>query len=504
MVAPAEQVGTAPAEGTRRGLGSMTTAAHATSGPDEAAPWRRDHWVMHLERHAYAIPDRPALRFAGVTTTWRQLHDRVAALSGALARRGVGPGDRVALLMTNRPEFLETVLAANRLGALAVPVNFRLTVEEVAYVLQDAAVRVVVADATCVATAAAARDRRVPAVPLVVAGGSAEGTDAQPYEDLMAEPGEPSPFVDVAADAPALIMYTSGTTGRPKGAVLSHANLQAQALTVIRAWRLVDDGEVNLCAAPLFHIGGIGSVVPMVLLGACVVVLPSGAFDAGTVLDVLETERVTSVFLVPTQWQALCEDPGVPDRDLRRLRTTCWGAAPASTTLLRRMAEVFPDATNIAVFGQTEMSPITCVLDGKDALRKIGSVGRPIPTLAVRVVDDEMRDVPQGEVGEIVYRGPTQMAGYWRDPRATAEAFAGGWFHSGDLVRVDEEGFVFVVDRAKDMIISGGENIYCAEVEDALAGHPDVREVSVIGRAHPRWGETPVAVVALRDSDARR
>ena len=153
------------------------------------------------------------------------------------------------------------------------------------------------------------------------------------------------------------------------------------------------------------------------------------------------------------------------------------------------------------MFGQTEMSPITCVLDGRDALRKIGSVGRPIPTVAVRVVDDAMQDVPPGEVGEIVYRGPTQMAGYWNDEQATAEAFAGGWFHSGDLVRVDEEGFLYVVDRAKDMIISGGENIYCAEVEDALAGHPLIREVGVVGRPHPRWGETPVAVVSLRDPD---
>ncbi|HEU0103388.1 MAG TPA: long-chain-fatty-acid--CoA ligase [Mycobacteriales bacterium] len=460
----------------------------------EADAWRRSHWNTYLERHACQVPDRLALVFEDRTYTWKALRDRVAALAGALARRGVASGDRVALLMGNRPEFLETVLAATRLGAVAVPINFRLTAEEVAYVLQDCAPRVLLTDGPNARTASAAR--RDLDLDLVVLGNQQER--AERYDDLVTEPGEPEPLREVAEDAPALIMYTSGTTGRPKGAVLSHANLQGQALTIVRAWRLFDDDEVNLVASPLFHIGGLGSVVPLLLIGGCIVLLPSGAFSAAQVLDALEQHRVTSVFLVPTAWQAVCADPTLASRDLSSLRTTCWGAAPASTTLLRRMAEVFPGVTNVAVFGQTEMSPVTCVLDGRDAIRRIGSVGRPISTLDVRVVDPEMRDVPQGGVGEIVYRGPTQMAGYWRNEAATAEAFRGGWFHSGDLVRVDEEGFVYVVDRAKDMIISGGENIYCAEVEDALAAHPAITEVAVIGRPHPRWGETPVAVVALQ------
>ena len=165
------------------------------------------------------------------------------------------------------------------------------------------------------------------------------------------------------------------------------------------------------------------------------------------------------------------------------------------------MAATFPNAQNVAVFGQTEMSPITCVLDGEDALRKLGSVGRVIPTIAARVVDDEMNDVAPGEIGEIVYRGPTMMQGYWENPDGTADAFHGGWFHSGDLVRQDDEGFVFVVDRKKDMIISGGENVYCAEVENVLFGHPRILEAAVIGRPDDKWGEVPVAVVALKDSE---
>jgi fatty-acyl-CoA synthase len=207
------------------------------------------------------------------------------------------------------------------------------------------------------------------------------------------------------------------------------------------------------------------------------------------------------VFNVPTQWQAICDDPTAKERDLA-LRIISWGAAPASESLLRAMTDTFPYAMNVALFGQTEMSPITCVLRGEDSIRKLGSVGTPIPTIQYRIVDDAMNDVAPGEVGEIVYLGPTLMQGYWRKPEATAEAFDGGWFHSGDLVRQDEEGFVWVVDRKKDMIISGGENIYCAEVENVLFSHPEILDVAVYGRSHDKWGEVPVAAVVLADGSA--
>jgi fatty-acyl-CoA synthase len=179
------------------------------------------------------------------------------------------------------------------------------------------------------------------------------------------------------------------------------------------------------------------------------------------------------------------------------LRVISWGAAPAPDALLREMSARFPGAQILAAFGHTEMSPVTCMLLGEDAIRKRGSVGKVIPTVAARVVDENMNDVPIGEVGEIVYRAPTLMSGYWNNPQATAEAFAGGWFHSGDLVRMDSDGYVWVVDRKKDMIISGGENIYCAEVENVLASHPSIVEVAVIGRAHEKWGEVPIAVAAV-------
>ena len=221
-------------------------------------------------------------------------------------------------------------------------------------------------------------------------------------------------------------------------------------------------------------------------------------------VDLLERERVSSCFFVPAQWAAIVAVPGLAGRDLSALRRCSWGAAPASTTLLRTMIDVFPQADIVTAFGQTECSPVTCLLRGEDSIRKIGSIGKPILNVEARVVDDDMNDVRQGEVGEIVYRGPLVMSGYWNKPDETAEAFRGGWFHSGDLVREDEDGYLFVVDRKKDMIISGGENIYCAEVENVLAAHPKIAEVALIGVADERCGEAPLAVVAPRNPPTRR
>jgi len=469
---------------------------------------RREHWMAQVDRHAASRGDQPVIRFQGASISWREFADRIRRLAAAFASRGVGQGDRVAVMTGNRPEFLETVIAANRLGAIAVPLNFRLSGPEAAYVLADSGAALLVVDGLC-APAAAAALSQLPARPPVLTlgdgppGGPAAGlAGSEAYEDALAAAevtaaGAGAARPDVPEDAPALIMYTSGTTGRPKGAVLTHRNLRAQALTIIRSFEFTGEGEVNMIASPLFHIAAIGGVAPMIAVGGTVVIMPTVAFDSGRLLDVAEEERVTALFLVPAQWQAVCDDQTLGGRDLSRLRVTSWGAAPASDTLLRRMADCFPGVLNVAAFGQTEMSPVTCVLDGREALRKLGSVGLPVPGVLARVVDAEMNDVPAGEVGEIVYRGPSLMQEYWNKPDATAAAFRGGWFHSGDLVTRDDAGYIWVVDRLKDMIISGGENIYCAEVENALAGHPGVAEVAVVGQPDVRWGETPVAFVVL-------
>ncbi len=473
------------------------TATPASPASEQPYRARRQNWTNQLARHALMQPEATALRFRGQTTTWRDLDRRVTSLAGALSRRGVRSGDRVLVLMLNRTEFVESVLAANLLGAIAVPVNFRMTPAEIAFLVGDCTARVVITEPVLAAVATAVRDLDATLADVVVAGGATED-GLLGYDDLLTgEAGAaPAELPDIPNDSPALIMYTSGTTGRPKGAVLTHVNLAGQAMTHLFTSGADLNRDVGFVGVPLFHIAGIGNTITGLLLGRPTVIHPVGGFDPGTLLDVLETEQVTGVFLVPAQWQAVCAAQRAKARRLS-LRVMSWGAAPASDTLLRDMADTFPGTQILAAFGQTEMSPVTCMLLADDAIRKLGSVGRVIPTVSARVVDDDMNDVGVGEVGEIVYRGPTLMAGYWNDPEATAESFAGGWFHSGDLVRQDEEGYVWVVDRKKDMIISGGENVYCAEVENALAAHPSIGEAAVIGRPHPTWGEVPVAVVAL-------
>jgi fatty-acyl-CoA synthase len=456
---------------------------------------RRQNWTNQLARHALMQPDATALRFLGHTTTWGELDRRVTALAGSLSRRGVGFADRVLILMLNRTEFIESFLAANKLGAIAVPVNFRMTPPEIAFLVSDCQPRVMITEAVLANVATAVRGID-PTLETVVVAGAGTDDEVIGYDDLISEPGDVPEPVDIPNDSPALIMYTSGTTGRPKGAVLSHNNIAGQAMTNLFTVSPDINHDVGFIGVPLFHIAGIGNSISGLLLGLPTVLYPVGAFDPGALLDVLAAEKVTSMFLVPAQWQAVCAAQRADPRELH-LRVLSWGAAPASDTLLRDMSELFPGTQIYAAFGQTEMSPVTCMLLAQDAIRKLGSVGKVIPTVAARVVDDNMNDVLVGQVGEIVYRAPTLMAGYWNNPKATAEAFAGGWFHSGDLVRQDAEGYVWVVDRKKDMIISGGENIYCAEVENVLAGHPAIVEVAVIGRADERWGEVPVAIVAL-------
>lgn len=462
---------------------------------------RRQNWVNQLERHAMMQPDAPALRFVGNTMTWADLRRRVAALAGALSVRGVGFGDRVMILMLNRTEFVESVLAANMIGAIAVPLNFRLTPTEIAVLVEDCVAHVMLTEAALAPVAIGVRNIQPLLSVIVVAGGSSQDS-VFGYEDLLNEAGDVHEPVDIPNDSPALIMYTSGTTGRPKGAVLTHANLTGQAMTALYTSGANINSDVGFVGVPLFHIAGIGNMLTGLLLGLPTVIYPLGAFDPGQLLDVLEAEKVTGIFLVPAQWQAVCTEQQARPRDLR-LRVLSWGAAPAPDALLRQMSATFPETQILAAFGQTEMSPVTCMLLGEDAIAKRGSVGRVIPTVAARVVDQNMNDVPVGEVGEIVYRAPTLMSCYWNNPEATAEAFAGGWFHSGDLVRMDSDGYVWVVDRKKDMIISGGENIYCAELENVLASHPDIAEVAVIGRADEKWGEVPIAVAAVTNDDLR-
>jgi fatty-acyl-CoA synthase len=444
-----------------------------------------------VARNARRVPGTVAVVFEGSSRTYAELNSRVNRLAGALEARGVGRGDKVALLMYNRLEVVESFLACHKLGAVAVPVNFRLVPRELDYLLRDSDAVGILTD-TALLDLAIRASSDIDSVRFVLAAGV---DDPQlSYERALAAAPDEEPAVIVEDSDLAFLMYTSGTTGRPKGAMLTHRNLVVNTLN----W-IVDLGvradDVWLSGLPLFHIGGVNGVLPFLYLGSTCVITPSTGFDAAASLRLLAEHRVSVCYFVPTQWQQICALPEVADIDRSRLRLGLWGASQAPVELLERMAETFPEVGLVNAFGQTEMSSNTCFLKPADAQRKRGSVGVPVVNVEVRIVDGEDRDVPAGAVGELVYRGPTVMAGYYGNGDATAEAFRNGWLHSGDLGRQDEDGYIWVVDRKKDMIISGGENIYPAEVERALGEHPAVADVAVFGVPHPKWVETPVAVL---------
>jgi fatty-acyl-CoA synthase len=461
---------------------------------------RRMSYGEQLARIARKTPDARALRFIDKDLSFGELDERVTRLANGLAERGTSKGDRVATLMLNALEVVETYLAVCRLGAICVPVNFRLVADEVAYIVENSGAKAIVVDALLAPVVGEVRERvsALETCLVVDKRADAAGPGAEVYEAVLAGASTTPPVIDVSEHDPAFIMYTSGTTGSPKGAVLSHFNLLMNTFNVMVTTGISSADEIFLCGLPLFHIAGVDLISPQLMLGGCSVLLETGEFDAAKVIDLLERERITGCYFVPTQMQQLCEVPGVLDRDLS-LRRIFWGASVAPPSVLQAMARTFPGIPLYNCFGQTEMSALTTVLMGDDAERKLGSVGKAIMNVEARIVDEDMNDVPQGVAGEIVYRGPTVMQEYWNNPEATADAFYGGWFHSGDLVREDEEGYMYVVDRKKDMIISGGENIYCAEVEAVIDAHPKVREVAIVGVPHEKWVETPLAIVAPMD-----
>jgi len=451
-----------------------------------------------VSRSARRHPDKTALVFGDASLTYAELEERTIRLAGALAARGVERGDRVALLLFNRLEVVEAFFGCHKAGATPVPVNFRLVQDEVDYIVENSGAVGVIADEPLAQRAASAA-ANVDGVRFHLAVGPAPA-GAEAYEDALAAAAADEPSLIGDEDDIAFLMYTSGTTGRAKGAMLTHQNMYAQTVNWTHEVGGVSEDAVWRAGAPLFHIAGVAGILPFLSLGGTAVIAPSTEFDPGGAIEELRRHAVTHTFFVPTQWDAVCRHPDAPAL-ASTLRKAIWGASPAPRSTLELMGETFPGIDILSNFGQTEMCPSTTWLKGSDSVRKMGSVGTPSINVEVRIVDDAMQDVPRGEVGEIVYRGPTVMKGYFADEAATSEAFTGGWFHSGDLVREDAEGFIYVVDRKKDMIISGGENIYPAEVETAIRAHPGVADVAVVGMPHERWVETPLAVV-VRAADA--
>lgn len=378
-----------------------------------------------------------------------------------------------------------------------MPVNARLTAPEARYVLEHSGSTVAVHGREHGPLADALRD----VVPTwIAAEPPAEGgTASLPYEELLAA-ADPGPRDEpVTLGDPCLVMYTSGTTGRPKGAVLTHGNMTWNAVNQFMGMDLSAD-ERTLALAPLFHIGGLnGTVNPALLRGGCAVVVRR--FDPAGTLEVIEQQRVTSFFAVPTMLDAMSREPGFRTRDLSALRTIGAAGAPLPLTTLRTWLD--RGVTMQQCYGMTEAAPGCTVLDSADAVRKVGSAGKPVFFTDLRVVRPDGSDTGVDEVGEVLVSGPNVMAGYWQEPERTAEVLVEGWYSTGDAGSLDDEGFLFIHDRYKDMIISGGENVYPAEVESALLELPGVLEAAVIGVPDETWGEIGLAVLVV-DPGAER
>lgn len=447
-----------------------------------------DTFASLIREHAAARPDAPALTFEGQTQSFAGLHEASSRIAQALIARGIGKGDRVAVLSRNRAEFFETIVAASKLGAVLVGLNWRLAPREIAEILADADPALLIVDDTGKALLAG------PSLPCPMIGFGPD-FEAMKAAAPATDPGHHGEAGDVI-----LVLYTSGTTGRPKGVMLTNGSM-ALTRSLAREWGM-GPASVNLVAMPLFHIGGCGYGSSTMMAGGHTVLMAD--VRVPELLALIPRYRVTHTFLVPAVVQMLLAAPEVAGADLSSLELLMYGAAPMGDALLRR-AIAGLGCRFMHAYGMTESSGTVTILrpeahdpDGPHP-ELLNSCGQALPWVELRVTDAEGQAVPPGGVGELWVRSPMLMAGYWRNPEASRAAITpDGWFRTGDVARMDPAGHVFLIDRMKDMIISGGENIYPAEIENVLQAHPAVAQAGVIGVPDERWGETPLAVVVLR------
>ncbi len=448
---------------------------------------------------ARARPDQPCLIFGSRRTTNAQFRDRVARLAGGLQAAGLRPGERVAITALNSDRFVTAFFGCFWAGAVASPLNIRWTPTELAYAVADCGASVLLTDESCLTAAAELRDR-VPSLRQVVylGDGPAPGGTTG-FEELIAS-GPAVPDAGRSGDDLAFVLYTGGTTGTPKGVMLSHANLIAATAGMLAAG--CGTGTVYLHAPPLFHMAGIQVMAGHFLGGhGPHVLIP--AFTPAAVLAAIEAHRATDVMLVPTMLQMVLADPGFSEHDLSSLRRIFYGAAPMTGPLLQAAMRALPGTGFVQGYGMTETA-LTVMLppwyytpEGRKQ-DKISSIGRPLPLAEVAIRDPGGAEVLPGTVGELTVRSPSVMLGYWKKPGLTAATIRDGWLYTGDGAYQDADGFVYLVDRIKDMIITGGENVYSTEVESALASHACVAMCAVIGIPDADWGERVHAVVVLR------
>lgn len=456
-----------------------------------------------LENNARRFGDDPALVCGDQTRTHRELFQNGCRLATALERLGMRKQDRMAVLSMNNLEFIEAYVAGWTAGFVVATVNFRLALPEIVWILNDIAPRVLLIEDQYAALIPALREqvRTIEAVVVIGAG----APDAIAYSELLADVPDGRPIARAAEDDVASLIYTSGTTGRPKGCIMGQREMAFNTQVLVPSMGN-NPGDRFLCVMPLFHIGGMAIALGILANGGTVHV--HRQFDAAEVVASLEANRITHTLLAPTMVHMVLQTPGVEQRDYSALRMIIYSAAPMPTTVLRKGMSIFGQVF-LQMLGSSEGCSIGWLPmnmhrpDGTPAeQQRLASTGFPYFFTAVRIVDEDGNDCPVGGVGEVVLKSPVMFRGYWNNSAATLEAIRDGWYFSGDVGRFDDEGYLYLVDRKKDMIISGGENIYSREVEEALLQHPAVSEVAVIGRPDEQWGETVCAVVVLAPGKA--
>ncbi|MGE0857773.1 MAG: long-chain fatty acid--CoA ligase [Gammaproteobacteria bacterium] len=453
-----------------------------------------------LQRNLQQIPNAPATVDGARRHTWAQVAERVARLAGGLRALGVAPGDRVGVIALNSDRHYEVFFAVPWAGGAVVPVNYRWSAQEIAFSLDDSGTRVLFIDQAF--WHLAEQLRPLVAHKLTIIAIDAEelpGADA--VHDRLVASHAPVEEYPNTRDTLSGIFYTGGTTGRSKGVMLSHGNHVANTLQYITMVGALPD-TVYLHAAPMFHIADALYIYAMTHIGATHIFIPR--FEPAACARAIETHQVTDIILVPTMIQMLLEQPGFADFDLTCLKRMFYGASPMPEAVALDLLRKLPWVGACQLYGQTESAPLLTALepryhvaDGPHAHR-LRSAGRALPATELRIVDDLGHEMPRGEVGEIVVRSPNVMMGYWGREDATRDALRDGWLHTGDAAYMDADGFIYISDRLKDMIISGGENVYSTEVENAMYQHPDVAQCAVIGVPDEKWGERVHAIVVPR------
>ena len=459
-----------------------------------------------VAEHARAQGDVAAFTFGEETITFGALDAGANRVANGLLALGVKPGERVAYLGKNHPLYFEAFLGAARIGAVMTPVNWRLAPPEVAYILGNCEARVVFVGAGFVAPLAAARDE-APRIAHVIGIDAPDhaGTDYRSWRDGFAAT---PPAHRVRAGDDALQLYTSGTTGKSKGAVITHGSILSSRDSSgqegeLREWQKPIPGDVTLLAMPCFHISGTGTGIGTMVAGTNAIVLPE--YDPTKALELIEQYPISKIFLVPSAIQILLNHPRVHEVDFSRLKYVTYGASPIPLELMREAMRVM-GCGFVQMYGMTETSGTIVALDPEDHVPegspRMRSVGKPLAGVEIKVIDAAGNEVPVGTVGEIATRSSKNMRGYWNNPEATAATIdADGWLRTGDAGYLDEDGYLYIHDRVKDMIISGGENVYPAEVENALYSHPKVADVAVIGVPDPKWGEAVKACVVVKPGE---